>query len=263
VQINCAAVPPSLFESELFGHEKGAFTDAKTDRQGLLEAAHEGTLFLDEIGEMPVELQSKLVLALEKKQFRRVGGTRERRMDARLIAATNRDLGEAVREGRFRQDLYYRLKVFTLELPPLRERREELFVLADHFIALFARKYRKAPPRLSTAARESMRRYAWPGNVRELEHVLERAVLLSKTGLIEPRDLNLDGAEAVPAATEQAASSGFDLHDPNCTLGTIEQSMILEALRLTGGNVSEAARLLGVGRGFLRRRIERYDLETM
>jgi len=267
VQINCAAVPPSLFESELFGHEKGAFTDAKTDRQGLLEAAHEGTLFLDEIGDMPVELQSKLVVALEKKQFRRVGGTRERSMDARIIAATNRDLGEAVRQGRFRQDLYYRLKVFTVELPPLRERPDELSVLADHFISRFARKYRKPPPGLSAAARESMRRYSWPGNVRELEHVLERAVLLTKAALIEPRELNVDGGEATlagadsSAAPPRAGSDGqFDLRDPRCTLDGVEQALIEQALSMSRGNVSGAARLLGVGRGFLRRRIKRHHI---
>lgn len=267
VQINCAAVPATLFESELFGHEKGAFTDAKSDRQGLLEAAREGTLFLDEIGEMPVELQSKLVVSLEKKHFRRVGGTRERAMKARIIAATNSDLEEAIREGRFRADLYYRLQVFTIRLPALRERREELFALADHFMLKFARKYRKELPVLSAGSRECMRRYPWPGNVRELEHVLERAVLLGHSSKIEPSELGISrterdsGGASFGAGDDDGEGIGpFDLTDSRCTLDGVERKMIEEALRLAGGNVSEASRLLGIGRGSLRRKMDRHHV---
>ncbi len=269
IQVNCAAIPASLFESELFGHEKGAFTDAKTDRQGLLEAAHEGTLFLDEIGEIPLELQSKLVVALEKKQFRRIGGTRERTMNARIIAATNADLIESIKDGRFRRDLYYRLQVFTIRLPPLRERRDELFALADHFIPVFARKYHKEPPALSSAAREAMRRYPWPGNVRELVHMLERAVLLSKGPRIEPSELGIDGVATGTSAnvggggTPEGNGLGpFDLSGPECTLESVERVLIEEALRMTQGNVSEAARLLGIGRGSIRRKMEHYGLSA-
>jgi DNA-binding NtrC family response regulator len=256
----------------LFGHERGAFTDAKTERTGLLEAANEGTLFLDEIGEMPIELQSKLAVTLEKKTFRRVGGTRERQMDARIIAATNVNLLDAIREGRFRQDLYYRLNVFAIELPPLRQRGRDVVELAESFVETFARKYRKPAPVLNESARAALLVYPWPGNVRELLHVLERAVLLSRADEIGPLDLGLSpqSADTAPAslpsgpantpAPPEKANGHLDLTNPGVTLDSVERSLIEEALRLSKGNISRAARLLGIGRGSLRRKLERHRI---
>src|SRR5262249_34711373 len=185
VQINCTALPPQLVEAELFGYEKGAFTDAKASKKGLFEVAAEGTVFLDEIGDTPLDLQAKLLLVLEKRSFRRLGGTIERSVRARTIAATNCDLTRLVADERFRKDLLFRFKSLSLELPPLRARGDDIVLLAEHFIRRQALRLHRTPPRLSEGAREAMRRYAWPGNVRELDNVLQRAVLLQESGTIE------------------------------------------------------------------------------
>jgi len=259
VQVNCTAIPESLFETELFGHEKGSFTDAKGTKKGLLEMAQEGTLFLDEIGDMPLTTQAKLLVALESGRFRRIGGTAERSVDVRVIAATNSDLERKVQEGLFRADLYYRLKVFTIELPPLRDRGEDLFLLADYFLERFCRKFHKPVPKLPPETRRVMAEYPWPGNVRELANVLQRAVLVAESDTLDPSLLGLGGT----AASRSAASSPhvtFDFSGEDCTLAAVEKRLIQAALDHTRGNVSEAARLLGLTRGGLRHRMGKLGL---
>ncbi|MCG3137047.1 MAG: Regulatory protein AtoC [Phycisphaerae bacterium] len=259
VQLNCAAFPRDLIESELFGYEKGAFTDARATKKGLLEIAGEGTVFLDEIGELAVELQAKLLSALETRSFRRIGGTRSRTMRARIIAATNADLTRRIREGQFREDLFYRLNVFTMALPALRDRLDDLDLLARHFIAKFARKYRKKIPDLSPAALARMRTYSWPGNIRELSHVMENVTLLNDSVLIQPHHLGLStGALPMELALPKDAIV-CNVSEPGFTLDKLEQQVIQQALTLTQGNVSEAAKMLGLSRGALRRRLEHVD----
>ena len=251
VHVDCTSLPRELIESELFGHERGAFTDAKTAKRGLMEIASGGSLFLNEIGELPLDLQAKLLSALERKTFRRVGGTRDVRMNARVIAATNADLNERVAAKTFREDLFYRLNVFALELPPLRHRGEDVALLADHFTRQLALKYRRPAPSagvLAPEVRRALLEYHWPGNVRELLHVLERAWLLAEDGVIRVEHLGLTGSAGAGSAPREA-----DL--PDCTLAEMEQRMIERALQRAGGNVSQAARLLGITRGALRRRL--------
>lgn len=259
VQVNCTAIPESLFEAELFGHERGTFTDAKREKRGLLETAEEGTLFLDEIGDMPLAAQAKLLVAIESGRFRRLGGTNERIANVRVMAATNSDLEEKVQRGEFRADLYYRLKVFCIELPPLRDRGDDLFLLVDHFVERFAQKFHKPPPQIPPETRAAIRRYRWPGNVRELANVLQRAVLLNETGRIEPAELGLDGtAGAAPA--KSADGLVFDFSRGDCTLASVEKRLLQAALEATGYNTSEAARLVGLTRGAFRHRLEKYGL---
>ncbi|MCB9852325.1 MAG: sigma-54-dependent Fis family transcriptional regulator [Phycisphaerales bacterium] len=257
VQINCSALPAQLVEAELFGHERGAFTDARTTRKGLFEAASEGTVFLDEIGDMPLELQAKLLIVLENRKFRRIGDTRERKVQARVIAATNVDLSHRVDDERFRRDLLFRLQTFCVELPPLRERGADVVHIAEHFIDRQARRLHRTPPKLTAAAGELMRRYAWPGNIRELDNVLQRAVLLSDKDEIGPADLYLGGSSnAVETAAPAAlADIRFPFRSQPFTLVDIERLAIQQALDACDGNVSEAARLLGISRGALRHRI--------
>jgi DNA-binding NtrC family response regulator len=257
VQLNCAALPRELIESELFGHEKGAFTDAKGTKRGLMEIAGHGTLFLDEIGELSVDLQAKLLSALENRQFRRIGGTRNRTLTARFIAATNADLVTRIREGTFRDDLFYRLNVFTFSLPPLRERPGDIELLASHFLVKFARKYHRPVPELSQDALRRLKEYHWPGNVRELSHVIENVTLLSDTGTIRAHHLGLSSTGVQTTETSDGVCElRFNLNDPATTLATVERQLIEHALRYTAGNVSESAKLLGLSRGALRRRLE-------
>ncbi len=254
VEVDCAALPRELIESELFGHERGAFTDAKESKKGLLEMASGGTVFLNEIGELPLELQAKLLTCLEAKSYRRVGGTRNVRMNARIIAATNADLTERVAARTFREDLFYRLNVFTITLAPLRERGDDVILLADHFLARHCRKYRKPVARLSADAQRVLRGYRWPGNVRELAHVLERAALLVEDGQVRPEHLGIAGA-----AASADPSAALDAALAESTLPELERRLVELALRRAGGNVSQAARLLGISRGALRRRLESGD----
>ncbi len=253
VHIDCAALPRELIESELFGHERGAFTDAKTSKRGLLEIASGGTVFLNELGELPLELQSKLLTALERKVIRHVGGTRDLPVNVRIIAASNADLVQRVREKQFREDLYYRLNVFMIELPPLRQRGDDVFLLADHFLATLAHKYRRPQAQFSAAARDAVARYHWPGNIRELRHVLERAILLTDRR-IEPEHLGLPGATA--AVTPPPADDRSQSFPENVTLPELESLFIQRIMQKAQGNVSRAARLLGISRGALRRRLE-------
>jgi two-component system response regulator PilR (NtrC family) len=243
VSINCGALPESLLESELFGHMKGAFTDAHQSRKGLFEAAHRGTLFLDEVGETPPAMQVKLLRALQERRIRRVGGTDEIDIDVRLIAATNRPLEELVREKRFREDLFYRLNVIPLQIPPLRDRREDIPLLAEHFRRRFAREMDKQVGSLSGEAIAVLASHDWPGNVRELENVIERAVALETTSEIRaerlPESLSTSsGMPDVPVITE-----GFRLDEH---LRSIEAQLLHKALELSNGDRASAARLLGV-----------------
>ena len=254
VHLDCAALPKDLIEAELFGHEKGAFTSAHTARTGMIEAAEDGTVYLDEIGELPLELQSRLLAVLERREVRRIGSTRPRSVAAWFIAATNRNLNEMVSRGDFRSDLYFRLKVLSLDIPPLRERLEDLAPLFEHFAALTARRYGMPAPVLSAELLEAARRHDWPGNVRELAHTVERAVLLGGDRRLDAQSL---GLAPVPSAV---ASDPEDVLD-GLTLEEAERRLIARALHETGGNVSESARRLGVSRMALRYRIRKLGLE--
>ena len=255
VALNCSAVPRELFESELFGHQRGAFSGATADKPGLFETADGGTLFLDEIGDLPLELQPKLLRALETRTVRRVGETRSRSFDLVLIAATNRDLEGQVAAGKFRQDLYYRLKVVTIDLPPLRDRGSDVEQLARFFLSRLASKYGMPDLGLSPAAMEALNQYSWPGNVRELQHALESATLMIAGSQIEPNDLPMptmaDPVRRAMRALEQ---------DQPVNLEDVERELIQQAMRRTSGNVSAAARLLSIGREALRYRLGKFGL---
>ena len=252
VQVDCASLPRDLIEAELFGHEKGAFTSAHGARAGLIETAEDGSLFLDEIGELPLELQAKLLNVIERRKTRRIGSVRERPFAARIIAGTNRQLPEMIAQGQFRADLYYRLNVVTLNMPSLRERSEDVILLARHFAVQMSRRYGLPDPSFSDDALNALRAYPWPGNVRELKHLVERAVLLSRGGAIHVADLGLSQVPA-PAAGDQPLQG--------LTLEAAERLLIERALLDTSGNVSEAARRLGVSRMTLRYRMEKYALK--
>jgi DNA-binding NtrC family response regulator len=243
VAINCAAI-----QSELFGHERGAFTHAHSAKPGLFEEADGGTLFLDEIGHLPLILQGKLLRALDDRRIRRVGSTQSREVDVRIIAATHVDLAEAVHQGRFREDLYYRLNVVALTLPPLRERTEDIDVLAEYFIRRHAGRYRIEAPRLTEDARLAIRRHAWPGNVRELQHAIERALLLSPPGTLDPTHL---------IQQERAAANGRGPLPFPATLDTIQAAAVKAALVQHEGNKTAAARQLGISRARLQRLLHR------
>jgi two-component system response regulator HydG len=247
VEINCAAIPENLLESELFGHEKGAFTGAGTAKPGLFELAHDGTVFLDEIGHLPLPLQPKLLRALEGHEVRRVGGQQTRHVDVRVIGATHVNLAEAVRRGEFREDLYYRLHVVALTLPPLRERNGDVELLAETFIARLAASYGLTPPVLTPEARATLRGYAWPGNVRELRNAVERALVLSPPGTLRFEELG--------ALRPVSAPREGPLPFP-ASLTEITRAAVSSMLQLVGGNKSEAARRLGISRPRLQRILE-------
>lgn len=255
VHIDCTALPKEMMEAELFGHVRGAFTSAHVSRAGLIEAAEDGTAFLDEIGELPLPLQAKLLNVLERRQLRRVGSTREVPVPVRFVAATNRNLSAMLSRGEFRDDLYFRLNVLTVSLPPLRSCRQDIPLLARHFVDVTARAYGRAAPALHDDAIAALAAYEWPGNVRELKNVIERSVLLSDSSGISAQSLRL----AAPAAASRAAQGrGAEAALP--TLAGAEQEMIAAALANTGGNTSEAARRLGITRMALRYRMEKYGI---
>ena len=260
VNITCTALPDALLESELFGHERGAFTDAKTQKTGLLELAHGGTVFLDEVGDMPANLQAKLLRFLEERAFRRVGGTREITVDVRVIAATNRPIEKAIEQGDFRADLYYRLNVVTIELPPLRERGDDVGLLTQHFVDRYAREFKKTVHGLDEAAAEKMSQYEWPGNVRELRNVIERAVLLCDGECIRAEEIAFGRAQTSswPWSIEnfKLPDEGFDLSK----LHSLEAQVVTQALKKTGNNQVQAAKLLNVSRDRLRYRAQKYGL---
>ena len=248
VPLNCGALTETLLESELFGHVRGAFTDARSDKRGLLEEAEKGTLFLDEVAEMSPGMQVKLLRALQERRIRRVGSSEERAVDVRVVAATHRDLSALVREGHFREDLYYRINVIPIEVPPLRERLEDLPLLAAAFLARQARALSRAELRLSPEALATLSAHSWPGNVRELENALERAVVLEGGDVIGPAALDLVPGRGA-AAPEPALGPGFSLPDH---LRTIEKQLVERALSATGGHRRNAAQLLGVNERALR-----------
>jgi transcriptional regulator with PAS, ATPase and Fis domain len=261
LEINCAALPETLLESELFGHEKGAFTDAKFRKKGLFELAEGGTIFLDEIGEMGITLQSRLLRVIENKTFRRVGGVKDLRVNTRVISATNRDLKRAIEEGKFRSDLYYRLQVIPINLAPLRERTEDIVPLANHFISLFNRDFKKNVKKVSPAVGKLLEGYRWPGNVRELKNVIERAMLLEAEDELLPGHLPPEIAHGeAPAAA--GADSGKKLDDLfPISLESMEKILIEKTLAESAGNKSKAARILGISRQTLREKIKLYRIE--
>src|SRR5262245_25338834 len=255
MNITCSALPETLLESELFGHERGAFTGADRQKRGLIESADGGTVFLDEIGEMVPLLQAKLLRFLEEKAFKRVGGASDIKVDVRVIAATNRSLEEEVKKGRFREDLYYRLNVMAVPLPPLRERRADIPLLIAHYIELFNLEFRKKIKGLTPAALAALTAYAWPGNVRELRNAVERAMLLS-----ESAELN-ESHFPVLSAPGGDLTSGMNLPAGGINLEALERSLVVQALERSGWNQTKAATLLGLNRDQIRYRIEKFDLE--
>ncbi len=254
VHVDCANLPRELIEAELFGHEKGAFTSAHASRTGLIEAAEDGVLFLDEIGELSLDIQAKFLAVLERHTVRRVGTTRERPVMAWFIAATNRDIESMVESGEFRSDLYYRLNVLTVALPPLRERGGDILMLAEHFAMETARRYGLPTPEIPDSVAARLQEYRWPGNVRELKHMIERAVLLSGGGKVSLETLSFT------SETGPRQSAGLLSADGSPTLESAERQLICDALEKNNGNVSRAARELGVTRMALRYRIKKYDL---
>ena len=256
VAVNCAAIPSDLIEAELFGHTDSAFTGARRARGGLFEAANGGTLFLDEVGDLPIAVQPKLLRALQEGAVRRVGADRERPVNVRIVAATNADLDEAVSEGRLRQDLYWRLNVIHLAVPPLRERAFDVPLLVEHFVARSAAASSRVAPSVSAEALAVLTAYSWPGNVRELENVIERAVALARGSTITPEDL----PERVRSDGEAAAFLARS-RERRLTLREVEREYIVDTLRQTGGNKSRAAELLGLDRKTLYRRLDEYRSE--
>lgn len=249
VTIDLGSIPDTLFESELFGYEKGAFTDARRAKAGRMEMASGGTLFLDEIGNLPLPMQSKLLTAIEKRQISRLGATETIPIDVRLISATNVDIHRLVEEGSFRQDLLYRINTIEIHIPPLRERGEDVLLLADHFLKRYAHKYKKEISGLSREARQKLMRYRWPGNVRELQHAIERAVILSDASLLKPADFMLQ-----PQPERKADA------DETLNLEQLERNAIERAMRRSEGNLSRAAEYLGITRYALYRKLEKLGL---
>jgi Nif-specific regulatory protein len=256
VKVNIAALPETVVESELFGHEKGAFTGAIARRKGRFELAHTGTLFLDEIGDLSPSTQVRLLRVLQEREFERVGGSETVRVDVRVIAATNRDLDAMVESGAFRRDLFYRLEVFPIRIPPLRERREDILLLADHFVGQYAAANRKKVKRISTPAIDMLMAYHWPGNVRELENVIERAVLLSTDEVIH-------GFHLPPTLQTADASGTTPPGDLQGRLDALEREMILEALKASRGNMSRAAVALGLTERIMGLRVHKHGIDAM
>ncbi|RKZ13190.1 hypothetical protein DRQ32_02145 [bacterium] len=267
LEINCASLPESLLESELFGHEKGAFTDAISEKVGLLQLANRGTLFLDEIGEMSLPVQVKLLRVLEKMSFRRVGGIKDITVDVRIVAATNRDLRREVQRGTFREDLFYRLNVLPVEVPTLRDRPEDIPLLADHFLKIFSQRFGKSFTGLSEAAVRKLRDYGWPGNIRELKNLMERVTLLKDGDLLQPEQIPLgntsgDETDDVIRQIERAITDAIpdDGLDFEGLMQDIERSLIEKAFRAADGNQSRTAKLLRLNRDKLRYRMKNFEL---
>lgn len=254
IRFNCAALPETLIESELFGHEKGAFTGAVALRKGHFESSSGGTIFLDEVGELSLAIQAKLLRVLQEKIIQRVGSSVPVKVDIRILTATNRDLGQMVKDGTFREDLYYRLNVFPLLIPPLRERGSDIITLADHFVKKFSEASGKAVKRISTPAIDMLSSYHWPGNVRELENVVERAVILSDDEVIH-------GYNLPPSLQTGSYSGTVTLGNLEKKLQTVEFELLVEALKESGGNVTKAGELLGLTKRMMGIRLEKYDLD--
>jgi len=254
MNITCTAISETLLESELFGHERGSFTDAKQLKKGLLELAAGGTVFLDEVGDMPPSLQAKLLRFLEEKTIRRVGGVQDIEVDVRIIAATNRDIEKLIKEGKFREDLFYRLNIIPIYLPPLRERGDDIRLIAEYYVDVFSKEFRRPPTNLTPDAVKKLMGYSWMGNVRELRNVIERAVLLSKSTTIGPDDL------VVGSVSHNGSPISIELPPEGISLQTIEEQLVRKALAQTSNNQTKAAKLLHLSRDQLRYRMERYGL---
>jgi two-component system nitrogen regulation response regulator NtrX len=256
--VNCAAIPEELIESELFGHVKGAFTGAVADRRGKFEAADGGTIFLDEIGDMSLKTQAKVLRVLQEQTLEAVGGNQRIRVDARVLAATNKDLQAEIRGGQFREDLYFRLNVIPIFVPPLRDRQEDIPVLADHFMAEFAREYGRRVKNFDAGARAVLQQYAWPGNVRELRNVTERLVIMVPGDRISAPDLSfLDQSSPRPAPTVEAQGERLTLHEAR---DRFERDLILRTLAEQQGNMSRTADVLGVERSNLYRKMKAFGI---
>jgi Nif-specific regulatory protein len=258
VKINCTALPENLMESELFGYEKGAFTGANASKPGKFEQADQGTAFLDEIGDVPGSIQVKLLRILQERQFERLGSNVTRNVDVRVIAATNVDLRAALEEGRFREDLYYRLNVVPISIPPLRDRKEDIPFLAIHFVDRLSKDLASSATQISAAALDRLLSHSWPGNVRELENTIERSLVLASGEILQPADIRIEAPRNVSAFGSQQAP----LLPEGETLEHWEQMMIREALRRANGNKSQAARILGLTRNALRYRLSQMGLES-
>lgn len=255
MNITCTALQDTLLESELFGHEKGAFTDAKSQKKGLIELADGGTVYLDEIGDMSINLQAKLLRFLEDKTFRRVGGTTDLRVDVKVIAATNRDLTKAMMEGKFREDLFYRLNIIPLSIPPLRERTEDIPLLTQYFAELFSASFKKSVRSISRDAMQLLVQHPWPGNVRELRNAIERAVLLCEAETIQPTDLLIQSSKA-------DKDHVFALPPGGVAIDEVERILVIQALERTNWDKSKAARLLGISRDQLNYRVKKFNLSA-
>jgi DNA-binding NtrC family response regulator len=258
IKVNCAALPKELIESELFGHTKGAFTGAHADKEGLVQHAAGGSLMLDEIAEMPVELQPKLLRVLQERSYRKIGSEKTYAVDFRLISSTNRPPADAIRDGLLRDDLFYRISTITIHVPPLRDRSEDIQLLTEHFLHMYAQKYERQIDAVSQAAYQRLFGHPWPGNVRELQNVIERAVLLAKGTKIEPVDLPFDNGSLPEGA---APGAGWDV-PANMTLEDIERLVIEKTLQRTGGNKQAAANLLGIYRPRLYSKIRKYEIDV-
>jgi Nif-specific regulatory protein len=254
IKVNCAALPETIIESELFGHEKGAFTGALHQRKGRFELAHRGTLFLDEIGDLSMMTQIKLLRVLQEKEFERVGGIETIKTDVRIVAATNRNLEELIKKNRYREDLYYRLNVFPMHIPPLRERKTDILLLADHFIEKYSRAAGKNIRRISTPAIDMLMAYHWPGNVRELENCIERAVVISNDDVIHGHHL--------PPTLQTAEASDTTIRETlDETLESVERELLIEALKSSRGNMAKAARLINISDRRMGLRIQKYGID--
>jgi two-component system response regulator AtoC len=259
MNITCSALPETLLESELFGHERGAFTDAHQQKRGLFEQADEGTVFLDEVAETVPTFQAKLLRFLEEKAFRRLGGTTDIKVNVRIIAATNQDLEKTVREGKFREDLYYRLNVLRLEAPPLRVRGRDIVLLAEHYIRVFSQEFRRPVRRLSPAAEKALLAYSWPGNVRELRNLVERAVFLAESESLEPADF--ESMHTIHKVEGGSGGTDIALPEHGLNIEDVERRLVMLALERTRGNQTRAAALLGLNRDQIRYRIEKFGLK--
>jgi len=260
VKMNCAALHESLLESELFGHERGAFTGADRQRTGRFELANEGTLFLDEIGNMTPSTQTKVLRVLQEREFERLGGSRTVKVDVRLVAATNKNLEEAIQRGEFREDLYYRLNVVSVNVPPLRERKEDIVPLASHFIDRFAKELKKDVRGLEPAAVRALKRHTWPGNIRELENTVERAVLMAEGRFLQEDDMNL-GASGRTSA-DNVASLNLRLPPTGIALDELERQAILEALRISNWVQKDAAKFLGISSRVMNYKVAKYEIKN-
>ncbi|MEO1100139.1 MAG: sigma-54 dependent transcriptional regulator, partial [Bacteroidota bacterium] len=253
VNVDLGSVSETLFESELFGHKKGSFTDAKEDRPGRFEIANKGTLFLDEIGNLSMPLQAKLLTVLQHRRVSRVGSNKETEIDIRLVCATNMPLYDMVKENRFRQDLLYRINTIEIELPPLRDRLEDIPLLTDHFLNYYAKKYNKEVIKISEAAMVRLQKHNWPGNIREVQHSVERAVIMSNSQILQPEDFNFNSQQQNSSDAENLMLDQYKLED-------VEKILIRKVLKKYNGNITQAASELGLTRSSLYRRLEKYGL---